>query len=53
MKQNRYTVVFHTGQQVLVSAFCEKEAIILAQADQIKKGNAYNVSFVVCTDKEG
>lgn len=41
MKQYCYFVKFNTTQTEQVFAFCEAEAIILAQAKQIKKGNEY------------
>ena len=41
MRQYCYLVKFNTGQKEQVSAFCESEAIILAQAKQINKGNEY------------
>jgi len=43
MKQYRYKVKFlSTGNNEVVFAFGENEAIILARAEQIKKGNKWN-----------
>lgn len=46
MKHSKFVVVFsnHTFQSV--RAFNKKESIILAQAEQIKKGLGYTVQFV-------
>ena len=41
MRQYCYLVAFRTGLSEKVMAFNEAEAIILAQAEQIKKGNEY------------
>ena len=41
MRKYYYIVKFSTGQQENVAAYNEVEAIILAQAEQIKKGNQY------------
>jgi len=41
VKQYCYFVKFQTGQSEKVMAFNESEAIILAQAKQIEKGNEY------------
>lgn len=46
MKQTEFRVVFTTGIAVDVSAFSDREAIILAQAEQIRKGNDYEVQEV-------
>ena len=46
MKHYKYTVVFTDFNFQIVYAFCEKEARILAQAEQIKKGLSYNIDFV-------
>ena len=40
-------LVFFTNQEhEIVYCSCREEAIILAQAKQIKKGNTYKVEFV-------
>ena len=41
MRQYCYLVKFQTGYSERVMAFNESEAIILAQAKQIEKGNKY------------
>jgi hypothetical protein len=46
MKPSRYKVIFDTDIEVEILAFCKKEAVILAQAEQIKKGNRYTVFSV-------
>lgn len=46
MKQRRFKVVFKTGKEEIVTATYEDEAKILAQAEQIKKGNQYVVSHI-------
>ena len=46
MKKYKYRVVFTNFNVEIVYAFCEKEARILAQAEQIKKGLNYNIDFV-------
>ena len=46
MKQYKYKVIFTNHCFEIVHAGNKKEAIILAQAEQIKKGNTYNVEFV-------
>ena len=46
MKQNTYEVTFMSGTKIIVSAFNEIEAKILAQAQQINKGNNYNVGRI-------
>ena len=43
MKLNRYEVTFFTGKIEIVDASCFKDAIILAKAEQIKKGNNHLV----------
>jgi len=48
MKKEEYTVTFVTGQEEIVYAFCESEAKILAQAQQILKGNDYTVKIISC-----
>ena len=47
MKQCRFKVVFQTGQEEFVTATYQEEAKILAQAEQIKKGNQYVVSYII------
>lgn len=41
MRQYAFNVKFMTGKSEQVMAFNKTEAIILAQAEQIKKGNEY------------
>lgn len=41
-----YVVHFFTGITVTVDAFTSKEAMILAQAEQIKAGNDYRVDYI-------
>ena len=50
MGQSKYTVQFVTGAVEEVWAFSYGEAIILAQAEQIEKGNQYEVQFIVCEE---
>ena len=51
MKKEKFTVVFTTFCFEEAMAFSKNQAIILAQAEQIKKGNKYNVDFV--KDEDG
>ena len=46
MKPYKYIIVFsnHCFEEVYASS--KKPAVILAQAEQIKKGNSYNVTCV-------
>ncbi|MFA5340207.1 MAG: hypothetical protein WC332_00375 [Clostridia bacterium] len=46
MKKTRYRVYFESNRLCIIWAFCEKEAMILAQAEEIKKGNNYNVKSI-------
>lgn len=46
MKDDFYTVVFTNWNFEQVIASSRKQAIILAQAEQIKKGNSFMVNFV-------
>jgi hypothetical protein len=46
VKPYKFIVVFTTHQFEIVHAFLSTEAKILAQAEQIKKGNSYNVDFI-------
>jgi hypothetical protein len=41
MKPSKFIITFATGIEVTVYAFGEKEAVILAQADQINAGNQW------------
>jgi hypothetical protein len=41
-----FTVVFTNHNYEQVYAQTRKEAVVLAQAEQIKKGNTYIVNFV-------
>lgn len=43
MKETEYTVIFTTGGEVTVWAFCSEDAIILAQAERIKSGKSKDV----------
>ena len=43
MKLQQYEVVFYTGEIEKVDASCLKDAMILAKAEQIKKGNNHLV----------
>jgi hypothetical protein len=43
MNKHKYTVIFVSGAQMEVEAFCSEEAIILAQAERIKAGLSYDV----------
>jgi hypothetical protein len=47
MKMKKWDVVFKNTQIEHVTAFTMGEAIILAKAEQIKKGNSYVVAFCV------
>lgn len=47
MRHTEYKVIFITGKTEFEYAFGYREAIILAQANQIKKGNDYTVSQVI------
>ena len=49
MKQYCYIVKFATGQQEQVFASGKNEAIILAQAEQIRKGYQYQCVIDVYT----
>ena len=46
MNTKRFIVVFTNHCYEEVNAFGRSGAIILAQAEQIKKGNSYSVAFV-------
>lgn len=46
MRNEKFIVVFTNHNFEVVIAGCKDEAIILAQAKQIKKGNSHNVEFV-------
>lgn len=46
MKYSLYYVIFTNHCVEQVGAFTKNEAIILAQAKQINKGNSYMVNFV-------
>jgi DNA-dependent RNA polymerase auxiliary subunit epsilon len=46
MKQYKFIVMFTNHCNETVYAFNVKEARILAQAEQIKKGNSYNIEFI-------
>jgi hypothetical protein len=46
MKPKKWLVIFETGRSEIVTAFCEKEAGILAQAEQIKAGNLYTIKTI-------
>ncbi len=43
MKFTTYKITFTTGKVETVSALCSEEAMIIAQANQIQKGNSYYV----------
>jgi len=45
MKRYRYQVIFHTGEVEIVHAGSTITAEILAQAEQIKKGNDYLIKM--------
>lgn len=47
MRHIEYEVIFTTGKTETEHAFGYREAIILAQASQIKKGNNYTVAQVI------
>lgn len=47
MNIRKYLVTFETSKTETVLASCEADARILAQAEQIKKGNQYVVESVV------
>ena len=46
MRHKEFTIVFTNHNYERLDAFCKREAVILAQARQIEKGNSYNVEFV-------
>jgi len=46
LNQNKYRVTFETGLVEIVRAGCEATGTILAQAEQIKKGNRYEVTSI-------
>lgn len=46
MRDYLYTVVFANHNFEQVTASSKKQAVILAQAEQIKKGNSYMIAFV-------
>ena len=50
MRTYTYTVTFTTGLTEKVTTTGEPTAIILAQAEQIKKGNNHEVESVVKLD---
>lgn len=47
MKPYKFNVVFTNHNVETVYTFNQYAAKILAQAEQIKKGNSYNVEFVL------
>jgi len=47
LNTSKYLVLFVTGLIEIVNAFSPQEATILAQAEQIKKGNIYEVKKVL------
>lgn len=47
-----FTVVFTDHNFEDVRAYCKKEAVILAQARQIEKGNTFIVRFVKNSNNE-
>lgn len=47
MKKNCYNVIFTTGVEVTVYCNGIEEAKILAQSEQIRIGNSYEVSEVI------
>lgn len=51
MKHTKFIIEFITMIQETVYAFSEREAVILAQAKQIKKGNQYKISHIWFYDK--
>lgn len=51
MKNKNYLVKFKTGIYSRQYASCENTAKILAQAEQIKEGNNYDVESIVEVDK--
>lgn len=53
MKNHEYIVNFVTGLWEIVYADDEQSAKILAQAEQIKKGNNYEVSSIIKHNKHG
>lgn len=46
MKKSTYEITFLSGTKIIVEAFNEIEAKILAQAQQINKGNNYHVGRI-------
>ena len=46
MKNTKFIVVFTNHNYEQVFAVGKQQAVILAQAKQIHKGNSYNVAFV-------
>jgi hypothetical protein len=46
MRQYKFAVQFVTGLEEIVYAFNSAEAIILAQAKQINKGNDYRLKDI-------
>lgn len=53
MKNHKYIVAFVTGLREIAYADSEQSAEILAQAEQIKKGNNYRVSGIIKHNKHG
>ena len=45
-----FIIIFRTGKREIVSASNFTEAAILAQAEQIKKGNDYEILTMTNTD---
>jgi hypothetical protein len=52
MKFKRFFVLFFTLEAQWVDALDIKQAMILAQAEQIKKGNDYEIARVFDENKE-
>ncbi len=53
MNEQEYRVIFFNGEFEDVHAFSTSEAMILAQAEQIKKGNSYEVKSVLEFEDRG
>lgn len=51
MKHNHYIITFTSNKTVFVSAFNEKEALILAQARMIKNGLTYELKSIEQTQE--
>ena len=47
MKPRKFEIVFKSGQIEYVFTFSVPQAKILGQAEQIKKGNTYDVDYVL------